>query len=114
MDLLSNKDSRSKLLSVILLLLAIAIIIVQLPLSQFVYVTGQNTIQARALNSYKNTISTRGHFDLATGELIPGHNSTDYLYYSNFSGNTTGGAQNALICPPQKEIVIYIHLLMNK
>jgi Alpha/beta hydrolase of unknown function (DUF900) len=102
-------SSRSKLLSVILSLLATAIIIVQLSLSQFVYVTGQNTIQARALDSYKNTISTRGHFDLATGELIPGHNSTDYLYYNNFSGNATGGAQNALICPPQKEIVIYIH-----
>jgi Alpha/beta hydrolase of unknown function (DUF900) len=109
MDLLSNKDSRSKLLLVILLFLAIAIIIVQPSLSQFVYVTGQNTIQARALDSYRNNISTRGHFDLATGELIPGHNSTDYLYYNNFSGNATGGAQNALNCPTQKEIVIYIH-----
>jgi alpha/beta hydrolase family protein DUF900 len=109
MDLLSNKESRSKLLSVILLFLAIAIIIVQLSLSQFFYATGQNTIQARTFDSYKNTVSTRGHFDLATGELIPGHNSTDYLYYNNFSGNATGDAQNALICPPQKEIVIYIH-----
>jgi hypothetical protein len=109
MDLLSNRGSRSKLTSVILLLLAIAIIIVQLSLSQFIYVTGQNTIQARTFDSYKNTISTRGHFELAAGELTPGHNSTDYLYYNNFSGNTTGGAQNEIICPPQKEIVIYIH-----
>jgi Alpha/beta hydrolase of unknown function (DUF900) len=108
MDLLSNIGSRYKLISVILLLLAIAII-VQLTLSQYVYVSSQNTIQARAFDSYKNTISTRGHFDLSAGELIPGHNSTDYLYYNSFSGNTTGGAQNKIICPQQKEIVIYIH-----
>jgi hypothetical protein len=28
---------------------------------------------------YNNTIFTRDRFDLATGELIPEHNLTDYL-----------------------------------
>jgi hypothetical protein len=50
-------------------------------------------------------VSTRGHFDLLTGELIPGHNSTDYLYY-NDSGS---GIEREIICPHQKEIAIYIH-----
>lgn len=68
--------------------------------------------KTRALSSsdyYNNTISTRGHFGLATGELIPEHNSTDYLYYNNIIGNTSGSMQNEIMCSPQKEIVIYIH-----
>jgi Alpha/beta hydrolase of unknown function (DUF900) len=49
-------------------------------------------------------VSTRGHFDhLATGKLISGHNLTDYAYYNN------NRIQNEIICPPQKEIAIYIH-----
>jgi pimeloyl-ACP methyl ester carboxylesterase len=40
-------------------------------------------------------ISTRGHFDLETGELIRDHNSTDY--------NVT----NIPVCPP--EIAVFIH-----
>jgi hypothetical protein len=50
-------------------------------------------------------VSTRGHFDyLATGELISGHNKTDYEYYAN-----NYKIQNQLICPTQNEIAIYIH-----
>ncbi|HEX6378035.1 MAG TPA: alpha/beta hydrolase, partial [Nitrososphaeraceae archaeon] len=50
-------------------------------------------------------VSTRGHFDyLATGELISGHNKTDYEYYT-----TNHKIQNQFICPAQKEIAIYIH-----
>lgn len=50
-------------------------------------------------------VSTRGHFDyLATGELISGHNKTDYEYYT-----TNHKIQNQFICPTQKEIAIYIH-----
>ena len=40
-------------------------------------------------------ISTRGHFNLETGELIRDHNSTDY--------NVT----NIPVCPP--EIAVFIH-----
>lgn len=74
----------------------------QLTFSQFVYVTGQNIT-----NNF--SISTRGNFDLVTGELIPLHNSTDYLYYNGISGNTVNSTQDEIICPSQKEIAIYIH-----
>jgi hypothetical protein len=54
-----------------------------------------------------NIVSTRGHFDLATGELISGHNRTDYdsWYYD---GNNSR-IQHEIICPNQGEIAIYIH-----
>jgi Alpha/beta hydrolase of unknown function (DUF900) len=53
-------------------------------------------------------VSTRGHFDsLTTGELISGHNITDYEYYDNNDNNS--GIESKIICPPQKEIAIYIH-----
>ena len=45
--------------------------------------------------SQLSLISTRGHFDLQTGELIRGHNSTDYK------------AINIPACPP--EIAVFIH-----
>jgi hypothetical protein len=102
------------LVSIDLLSLLVAIIVVELLLSPFVYAAGQNITMTNPRSSppyYYNspTVSTRGHFDLATGELIPGHNSTDYLYYNDFSGNTSGVAKNEITCPPQREIVIYIH-----
>jgi hypothetical protein len=51
-------------------------------------------------------VSTRGHFNyLTTGELISGHNRTDYEYYND----NTSGIQSEIICPSQKEIAIYIH-----
>jgi esterase/lipase superfamily enzyme len=51
---------------------------------------------------YNNT--TRGHFNLTTGELQSStHNSTDY-----YASNIPGFNNNALPCPP-KDIVIYIH-----
>jgi hypothetical protein len=50
-------------------------------------------------------VSTRGHFDyLTTGELISGHNRTDYEYYND---NTS--IQSEINCPHQKEIAVYIH-----
>ena len=54
-----------------------------------------------------NIVSARGHFDLATGELISGHNRTDYdsWYYD---GNNSR-IQHEIICPNQGEIAIYIH-----
>jgi esterase/lipase superfamily enzyme len=97
----------------IVLLLPLATIIVQLSLSPFVHSVDQNITMISAWSSshyYKNfTISTRGHFDLATGELIPEHNSTAYLYYNDIRDNTNGSLQNEIICPSQKEIAIYIH-----
>jgi esterase/lipase superfamily enzyme len=41
--------------------------------------------------------------------LIPEHNSTDYLYHNNNNQNSGGKIQNEIICPTEKEIVIYIH-----
>jgi hypothetical protein len=91
------------------------LIIIQLLIPQFVYVTGQilNTTKTSASFDYynnNNTISTRGHFDyLKTGELIPEYNSTDYQYYNGIGGNASDNIQNEIMCPSQKEIVIYIH-----
>jgi pimeloyl-ACP methyl ester carboxylesterase len=45
-------------------------------------------------------VSTRGHFDLNTGELLPPHNLTDYKA-TNVPGLQTGS------CP--KELVIFVH-----
>jgi pimeloyl-ACP methyl ester carboxylesterase len=49
---------------------------------------------------FPSIVSTRGHFDLMTGELLPGHNKTDYAS-SNIPGLQSG------VCPP--EIVIIVH-----
>ena len=91
----------------------VAIIIVQLLLSPFIYVTGQNIAKTSAWSSSdyynNNAISTRGHFDLVTGKLTPEHNLTDYLYYNGISRNTSSTIQNEITCPSQKQIVIYIH-----
>lgn len=101
------------MVSIDLLSLLAAIIVVELLLSPFVYAAGQNLTMTNPRSSpyYYNspTISTRGHFDLGTGELVPKHNVTDYLYRNNTSGNTNGSLQNEIKCPPQKEIAIYIH-----
>ena len=101
------------MVSVVFLLLLVAIIVVQLSFSQFVYVRGQNITKTTIGSSsdyYNNfTISTRGHFDRATGESIPEYNSTDYLYYNNISQSTNDSLQNEIMCPSEKEIVIYIH-----
>ena len=91
----------------------ITILIIQLSVPQSVYVTGQTLDTTKTSTSsyyYNNTISTRGHFDyLKTGELVPEHNSTDYRYYNDINGNTSGSIQNEIMCPSQKEIAIYIH-----
>jgi hypothetical protein len=101
------------LVSIVFLLLLVTIIIVQLSSSQFVYVIGQDITKTSIGSSsdyYNNfTISTRGHFDRATGESIPEYNSTDYLYYNNISQSTNYSLQNEIMCPSEKEIVIYIH-----
>src|SRR5919107_581182 len=109
--------SRSRLVSIAVLLpfVTITILIIQLSVPQSVYVTGQtlDTTKTSTSSYYyynNNTISTRGHFDyLKTGELVPEHDSTDYWYYNDISGNTSGSIQNEIMCPSQKEIAIYIH-----
>jgi hypothetical protein len=70
-------------------------------------VKAQVSTSTSTYNSYHidDFVSTRGHFDyLATGELISGHNKTDYEYYT-----TNHKIQDQFICPAQKEIAIYIH-----
>jgi len=62
--------------------------------------------------SYHNNdiISTREHFDYqSAGQLIQGHNMTDYVYSSDLANNSNSKEYNQLSCPPKKEIAIYIH-----
>jgi len=61
---------------------------------------------------YQNsgTISTRGHFNYhSAGQLIQGHNITDYAYSSDLADNNISKISNKFTCPPEKEIAIYIH-----
>jgi Alpha/beta hydrolase of unknown function (DUF900) len=55
-------------------------------------------------------VSTRGHFDYhSAGQLIQGHNITDYAYSSDLVNNGSSKIANKFTCPPGKEIAIYIH-----
>jgi hypothetical protein len=55
-------------------------------------------------------VSTRGHFDYHSGgQLIQGHNITDYAYSSDLVNNGSSKIANKFTCPPGKEIAIYIH-----
>jgi hypothetical protein len=103
---------------VVLLLAFITTLIINISLFQFVYATGQTSNMTKTGEpssshnyNHNNIISTRGHFDhLLTGELIPEHNLTDYLYYNNNNKESRGESiQTEIICAPEKEIVIYIH-----
>jgi alpha/beta hydrolase family protein DUF900 len=83
------------------------LIIIMSPASVTLTVKAQVSTSTSTSTSYHidDFVSTRGHFDyLATGELISGHNKTDYEYYAN-----NYKIQNQLICPTQNEIAIYIH-----
>lgn len=94
--------------SFILVLTTLCIlIIIMSPASGTLTVKAQMSTSSETYNSYHidDFVSTRGHFDyLATGELISGHNKTDYEYYT-----TNHKIQDQFICPAQKEIAIYIH-----
>src|SRR5919112_4795138 len=84
------------------------LIIVLNPLSIALSVMAQTLTLTTTNTSYRidDIVSTRGHFDyLTTGELISGHNRTDYEYYNDNSS----GIEGEIICPHQKEIAIYIH-----
>ena len=62
--------------------------------------------------SYHNSdiISIREHFDYdSAGQLIQGHNMTDYIYSSDLANNSNSKEYNQLTCPVTKEIAIYIH-----
>jgi len=68
--------------------------------------------QTSTTSSFGNNdiISTRGHYDYSTtGELIPENNLTGYTYYDYITDNNSIRIQNEIMCPPQKEVVIYIH-----
>jgi hypothetical protein len=67
--------------------------------------------QTSTASSFGNSdiISTRGHHDYFTTELIPENNLTGYTYYDYATDNNSIRIQNEIICPPQKEVVIYIH-----
>ena len=84
------------------------LIIVLNPLSIALSVMAQTLTLTTTNTSYRidDIVSTRGHFDyLTTGELISGHNRTDYEYYHDNSS----GIEGEIICPHQKQIAIYIH-----
>jgi hypothetical protein len=55
---------------------------------------------AQTITSNPSVVSTRGHFGLDTGELLPGYNTTDFMAV-NIPGFQVGA------CPP--EIAIYVH-----
>jgi alpha/beta hydrolase family protein DUF900 len=66
--------------------------------------TGANMYQ------FSDSILTRGHFDYrSTGQLIQGHNITDYTYSSDLANNNNSKISKEFTCPPEKEIAIYIH-----
>jgi hypothetical protein len=59
---------------------------------------------------FSDSILTRGHFDYrSTGQLIQGHNITDYTYSSDLANNNNSKISKEFTCPPEKEIAIYIH-----
>lgn len=68
------------------------------------------TETGKTLYHDSDIISTRGHFDYnSAGQLILGHNITDYTYSSDLVNNSSSKIANKFICPPGKEIAIYIH-----
>jgi pimeloyl-ACP methyl ester carboxylesterase len=79
-------------LSIFIVVIIGAVLILFLPLLT-------NTIWAQT-TQFIPLLSTRGNFDLSTGELLPRHNSTDYLP-NNIPGLQIGQ------CP--KEVVIFVH-----
>ncbi|MFZ0557473.1 MAG: alpha/beta hydrolase [Nitrososphaeraceae archaeon] len=71
---------------------------------------GSKTETGAKSYQYSDIISTRGHFDYhSTGQLIQGHNITDYAYSDDFTNNSINKVFNKFTCPPGKEIAIYIH-----
>ena len=70
-----------------------------------------NTSESGTKSYHNNDIlSTREHFDYqSAGQLIQGHNMTDYVYSSDLANNSNSKEYNQLSCPPKKEIAIYIH-----
>ena len=60
---------------------------------------GQATTTAN-INQFPVKVSTRGHFDNMTGELLPGHNKTDYAA-SNIPGLQSG------VCPNETAIIVH-------
>ena len=89
----------------VLTTLCILIIIMSPPSGSLTVKAQVSTSTAYTSYHIDDFVSTRGHFDyLAAGELISGHNKTDYEYYT-----TNHKIQNQFTCPAQKEIAIYIH-----
>ena len=102
------------LVTITSLLSFVIIFIVQLHLSSSAnYVMGQMSAKPNiTLSSLSDidVVSTRGHFDFrTTGELNPEHNLTDYVYYGGVIDNSSNTRENEILCPPEKEIAIYIH-----
>ncbi len=54
-------------------------------------------------------ISTRGNYDHVTTELITENSLTSYTYYDYSSATNDTAIQNEIVCPPEKEVAVYIH-----
>jgi hypothetical protein len=102
-----------RLVTVVFVLDFLVILIVQLSSDPPINIMGQTSTTATTSTSSfpnNNIVSTRGHYDYdATGELIPEHNMTGYSYYNDVTDNSINKIQTEIMCPPQKEIAIYIH-----
>ena len=68
------------------------------------------TVTSAELSQNNDIISTRGHFDYhSAGQLVQGHNMTDYAYGNDLTNNNNSKLSDEFICPSEKEIAIYIH-----
>jgi len=100
----SDKDFVFKLVTIVLPVSVAITLAVQLLSFIFISPVMGQTTTSQPMFSNNSIISTRGHFNYSSsGQLIPDHNSTDYDYYKSITGD------NVIVCPTQKEIVIYIH-----
>jgi hypothetical protein len=81
-----------------ILIFVLAIILLLIP--HQIGISWEQTATTTDIIQFPLIVSTRGHFDLMTGELLPGHNKTDYSAY-NIPGLHSG------VCAD--EIAIIVH-----
>src|SRR5688572_24230833 len=89
------QDKRKRFKFILIFVSAIILLLIPRPIG---ISWGQTT--TTDIIQFPLIVSTRGHFDPMTGELLPGHNKTDYTA-SNIPGLQSG------VCPA--EIAIIVH-----
>ena len=96
------------LLAMLVFLISVTIILSsQLSLVSLVHVRGQTidpSVSSQTLFSNNTIISTRGHFNYShSDDLVSDHDTIDYEYHDTLTDD------NQILCPPEKEIAIYVH-----